>query len=91
MLPYFAFLWALSLVLFYNTLYKELYDKSAFKYVLPPLIILIAVIVFIILPIRSCINRCTSGNTFDDKSYHDYFSTFIADFDTENPVTKKEG
>jgi hypothetical protein len=58
LLPYFAFIWSLDLLLFYRTLYRELFFLEKFSKVLPALVILAFTILMILLPVRSCINKC---------------------------------
>ena len=94
LLPYMIMVWALSLTLFYRTLFLEEYNSDhnlTFNHILPALIVLLVVIVFIILPIRTCINKCIKPDAPLDVSYWNAFESFITDYDTENPVTKKEG
>jgi len=90
LLPYMAFLWALSLVFFYNTLFSRYYEDYI-VYLAGPILILVIVFIFLILPIRSCINRCISLEDLQDINYGEQAVKFITDYDAENPATKKEG
>jgi len=58
LLPYFAFLWSLDLMLFYRTLYTQLFGLSGTTKVAPALVVLAVTVIMILLPVRSCINRC---------------------------------
>mmetsp|Transcript_47296 Transcript_47296/g.34584 ORF Transcript_47296/g.34584 Transcript_47296/m.34584 type:complete len:123 (+) Transcript_47296:87-455(+) len=57
LLPYMALLWSVTLILFFNTLYARYYSEYTF-YLLGPIIVLTISLIFVLLPIRSCINRC---------------------------------
>jgi hypothetical protein len=47
---------------------------------------------FLLLPIRSCLNRCCKGQAAEATNfYENVFHTFPTDYDRENPVTKMEG
>ncbi len=62
LIPYFAFLWSLSLLLFYRTLYHDVFElKQPFTKTLPALACLIFALILLLLPIRSCINKCYQG------------------------------
>lgn len=58
LLPYMAMLWSIMLVLFYQTLYKELFGKTGVTKVLPPLGAVGLAGLLILLPIRTIINKC---------------------------------
>jgi hypothetical protein len=58
LLPYFAFLWSLNLLLFYRTLYKEYYHGEIQNKLIVPYSIIAACSLFIIFPVRTIINRC---------------------------------
>jgi hypothetical protein len=58
LLPYFAFLWSLDLLLFYRTLYSQLFGITQITKVAPALAVLVLTILMILLPIRTCINKC---------------------------------
>ena len=76
LLPVFCMVWALSLLLFFNTLFTDEYpsdNEEVFSNILPPLAIFGAVILFIILPIRTCINKCVKPDTPLDIDYKDVF------------------
>jgi hypothetical protein len=48
--------------------------------------------IFLLLPIRSCLNRCCKGEAAEAPQLYDQiFHTFPTDYDRENPVTKKDG
>ena len=99
LLPFFAFLWALNLVLFYRTLYIEYYFKDENKdtkiltKTLEPIIIVSVAALFFVLPIRTIINKClnNSGEELHKAKYDEFFLKFPTDYDRENPVTKNEG
>ena len=92
LIPYFALIWALDLLLFYRTLYDELFKVSNSPKTAPALGILIFAIIMILIPIRSCINRCHEGDRANAKETYDQkFLSFATDYDRENPVTKNEG
>lgn len=53
-----------------------------------------AVIAFILFPIRSIINKVFKDGILDmmgEVDYNDVFDKFNYDYDRENPVTKKDG
>jgi hypothetical protein len=94
LIPYFVFLWSLGLLLFYRTLYRDMYDvQEPFTKTLPALICLITALIFLLLPIRSCINKCYEGRQVfgREETYEVKFAEFPTDYDRENPVTKNEG
>jgi len=62
LVPFFALIWSLDLLLFYRTLFNELFQKPETSKVAPALGILIFTIILILLPVRSCINRCHEGD-----------------------------
>eukprot|EP00347_Sterkiella_histriomuscorum_P022863 403336874 len=92
LLPYFAFLWSLNLLLFYRTLYKEYYEDDPRQKLIVPYAIIGLTSFFIILPVRTIINRCLADNTEDALTYKydDFMLQFPTDYDRENPVTKNE-
>jgi hypothetical protein len=55
MLPYIALLWALELLLFYR---RELFNVTEFYKIIPPLAAVVFICFLILLPIRTCINKC---------------------------------
>ena len=59
-MPVIALMWALDLFLVSRVLYREIWYITSFYKILPPLICLAAVILFLILPIRSVVNLCFS-------------------------------
>lgn len=93
LLPFFAFLWSLSLLLFYRTMYREYTNKDE---ITEKLIVPYAAIAFtslmIILPIRTCINKCfeNEGTDENNETYEQNVLKFITDYDRENPITKHE-
>lgn len=94
MLPYFIFLWAISFTLFFNKLFTTQYPDdpdAGLKEIIPCFIALAIVIIFVILPIRTCINKCIKPEMPDEMTYMEKFEDFTTDYDCENPVTKKEG
>ena len=92
MVPYVAFLWSLELVLFFYTIQKDNFNSKNIKNLLGPLGALGFVGLFLLLPIRSCLNRCCKGKAAEARDYYEnVFHTFPTDYDRENPVTKKEG
>ncbi len=58
LLPFFALLWAIDLLLFYRTLYRELFGITELTKLIPPLGAIGVAILLILLPIRTCINKC---------------------------------
>ena len=58
LVPFFAFLWALSLVLFNKTLYKHFYNDEAENKLIVPIIIVAIAAFEQIIPIRTIINKC---------------------------------
>jgi hypothetical protein len=92
LIPYFAFIWSLDLMLFYRTLYNELFNVRNSTKAAPALGILIFAIIMILIPIRSCINKCYEGDrSYADETYDQKILQFHTDYDRENPVTKNEG
>ncbi len=94
-IPFFAFLWSLSLLLFYRTLYIELAGEDAKKprKTIVPLVICCFASFLMLFPVRTIINKCFENNG-EEKSkitYSDKFMTFPTDYDRENPVTKNDG
>ena len=57
LLPYFAFLWALDLLLFYRTLYRQLFGIYSIGKMAPALVALAFSIFMILFPVRTCINK----------------------------------
>lgn len=91
LLPFFAFLWSLNLLLFYRTLYREYVDDPEKKLIVP-FAIIGATSAFILLPIRTIINRCfaNEGEEQVKEKYEDFQLKFPTDYDRENPVTKND-
>jgi len=92
LLPYFAFLWSLNLLLFYRTLYKNYYSVEYSDKLIVPYAIIATCSLFILLPVRTIINRCLEnmGEQPTHEKYRDFYSKFPTDYDRENPVTKNE-
>lgn len=93
LIPYFIFLWSLGLLLFYRTLYSDMFAvQQPFTKTFPALVILVLALIFLLLPIRSCINKCYQGRqVMARETYDEKFAEFATDYDRENPVTKNEG
>lgn len=92
LLPYIAMLWSVVLVLFYRTLYKEVFGLEGVEIILPPLAAVALAGLLILLPIRTCINKCFEDQQANAKeTYDQIFAEFPTDYDRENPVTKNEG
>ena len=92
LLPFFAFLWALNLLLFNRTLYSVYYDNDPrFKLIVPYAIIGIASL-FILFPVRTIINNCLKSDGIDILNYKfdDFYLKFPTDYERENPVTKND-
>ncbi|CDW71822.1 phage head-tail family partial [Stylonychia lemnae] len=92
LLPYFAFLWSLNLLLFYRTLYKDFYKGETQGKLIVPYAIIATCSLFILLPVRTLINKCLEnlGEQPTSEKYNDFYSKFPTDYDRENPVTKNE-
>lgn len=90
-IPYIALIWALDLLLFYRTLYTELFGVKDYTKTLPALAILAFAIFLILLPIRSCINKIYEDQVCARETYDQKQLMFQTDYDRENPVTKNEG
>lgn len=92
LIPYFAFLWSLNLLLFYRTLYKEYYTDDPRHKLIVPYVIIGVTSLSIILPIRTIINKCLADNSEDAVTYkyEDFMQKFPTDYDRENPVTKND-
>ena len=92
LIPYFAFLWSLNLLLFYETLYEEYYTNDPKHKLIVPYAIIGVTSLFIILPIRTIINKCLADNSEDAVTYkyEDFMLKFPTDYDRENPVTKND-
>ena len=63
LLPYIALLWSIDLLLFYRTLYQELFNRTNFTDIVPPLASVVLAGFLILLPVRSCINMCFQKET----------------------------
>ena len=65
LIPFFAFLWSLSLLLLYKTMYND-YTSNSGSYLYVPYAVIAFTSLFIILPIRTAINRCFLNVGEDD-------------------------
>lgn len=91
-IPVIALMWALDQLLVFRILYIYVFGLTDFKKIAPSLACLIFVILFLLVPFRTCINYCFSQN-FDEaeKTYEQVAANFQSDYDIDNPVTKTEG
>lgn len=91
-LPIIALMWALDSLLVYRILYREIfYIKNIIK-IGPSIACVIIVIIFILVPVRTLINNCFKNHTAEaPKTYDEAFADFLADYDSENPMSKSEG
>ena len=95
LMPFIAFFWALSLALFYNTLFRDVFtDNSSINKRDAALWTTLAFcIFFLLIPVRTIINRYIK-KPFDGsgtKWYDELISKFSTDYDRENPITKTDG
>ena len=93
LLPYFAFLWSLNLLLTYRKMYDEFEVESQRLRMICPIVIISVTSFFIVLPIRTIINKSLSNdldNEEDNQKYDEWRLKFPTDYDRENPVTKNE-
>lgn len=92
LLPFFAFLWSLNLLLFNRTLYSEYYDHDPRIKLVVPYVIIGLTTAFILLPVRTFINSCSKDDAADSTNYKydDFYLKFPTDYERENPVTKNE-
>lgn len=92
LVPFFAFLWALSLVLFNKTLYESYYQGEAKQKLIVPIIIVAIAAFEQIIPIRTIINKCLDKRDEDvvQVTYDQCLMKFPTDYERENPVTKNE-
>lgn len=67
LLPYFAFLWSLNLLLFYRKMYEEYEVEDRNLRMICPIVVISITSCFIVLPIRTIINKCLS-NQLEDES-----------------------
>jgi hypothetical protein len=92
LLPEIALVWALALALFYRRIYIDIFDVDGEDKIIPQWVTVGVNGIFILMPIRTWINKCFSDmNPETLKTYDEVFSRFASDYDQENPVTKKEG
>ncbi len=84
-LPEIALIWSLSLALFYRRIYVDMfeaYGENGEKKIVPQWITLALVCVFILLPVRTWINKCFSDqNAQTAKTYDEVFTNFASDYD----------
>ncbi len=91
-IPVIALIWALDALLIFRILYREIFGLTAFAKIVPSLVCLILVIVFMVIPFRTCINKCFNADqAAAAKTYEEVFEGFITDYDIENPVSKNDG
>ena len=62
LVPYFAFLWALNLLLFNKALYTDYYNEENKKKFIVPYLALAITGLYIVLPIRTITYKCSSSN-----------------------------
>jgi hypothetical protein len=92
LMPFIAFFWALSFALFYNTLFRDIFNdgSSLAKRNAVLFTVLAFCIFFLIIPVRTIINRFIK-KPFDGagaKWYDELISQFSTDYDRDNPITK---
>lgn len=91
-IPIIALMWALDSVLVFRILYREVFYITSFIKVGPSLACIIFAIIFMLVPVRTMINNCFKHHTAEaDKTYDEAFANFLADYDSENPMSKSEG
>jgi hypothetical protein len=95
LIPLIAFLWALSMALFYNKALKTyIQDDPEHDHLIPVWITLGFAFLFNVIPIRTMINKSfeTTQYTGIGARYYDQLvMNFRSDYVRENPVTKKQG
>ena len=94
LLPYFAFIWSLSYVLMFRMMLSERDNGHYVRHLIVPLATLAFTGLFVLLPIRTVINKCVSDTNIkldQRETYSTVFDKFTCDYDRENPVTKREG
>lgn len=93
LVPQIAFVWALSMALFYNKALKDyLGEDPDHDHMIPVWIALGFAFIFNFIPIRSIINKSfetTSYSGIGARYYDQLAMTFRSDYCRENPVTKK--
>jgi magnesium-transporting ATPase (P-type) len=94
LIPWIAFFWALSLSLFYRTIYETAYSSTSFHKRQVALWLTLGItVLYILLPFRSIVKKFYNKE-FDGigaKWYEDMIAKFLTDYDRENPITKKAG
>lgn len=81
LLPEIAFIWTLSISLFYRRVYFDFFHTGVEVKILPLWITLIVVGIFILLPIRTWINRSFDSNVNNPIPYSQKCFDFISDYD----------
>jgi len=92
LMPFIAFFWALSLALFYNTLFRDTFKESSSIAKRDTVLwtVLGFCVFFLLIPVRTIINRFIK-KPYDGsgaKWYEELISQFSTDYDRENPITK---
>jgi len=91
-IPIIALMWALDSVLVFRILYREIFYMTSFVKVGPSLACIIFAVIFLLVPVRTMINNCFKDHTAEaEKTYDEAFADFLADYDSENPMSKSEG
>lgn len=94
LLPYFALIWSLGLLLFYDRLYLEVYGERSFERVAGPFAVLLLAIIIIILPMKTLIKWYvgkTRAEKDDQSDYNVVKEFFPTTYNLENPATKYDG
>ncbi len=87
LIPYFAFLWALSLLLFYRTIYHDMFEiKDPASNVSPALTMCLICALIVILPLKGCIRAVAAKNKLNavntkEMLYENEFHKFPTDYD----------
>lgn len=94
LIPYFALIWSLSYLLFFDKMLRIQNGERDIYKLIVPLATLGFAFLFIIIPVRTILNKCVDEvniNIDVNSTYSNSFDKFACDYDRENPVTKKEG
>lgn len=76
-IPIIALLWALDLLLVFRILYRNIFYIVNPSKLVPSFVCIGFVILFIMLPIRTCINSCYAGESAEaNKTYDEVCSDF---------------
>lgn len=76
-LPFIALLWALDHVLVFRILYRNIFMIVNTSKLIPSLVCIGFAVLFILLPIRTCINSCFAGELAEaTKTYDEVCSDF---------------